>query len=488
MSKTHALVAVAIVGIINTGIDVGAQRSTSQAAESWREIDRRIDGSHLKAYVDDYAAISRHYRDQNHQFWGRIIGTEGDSASRKWVLEKFRAAGLRNIREQEFDLPPQWLPQSWSVSLKAQADAVELASAQPTSLTPATPAGGVDLEAAYVGLGSDAEFAGRDVRGKAVFVYSVPLPSMLRHTADMEGALKRAEQHGAAAIFIVLALPGNVRTQMYPQRTAVPTFSIGLADGMKVKDAVGRATAGPAPRISIKLDTRLVPNLKTATVWAELPGDTDENVVLVAHRDGWFEGGADNASGIATMLGLAEYLATLSPAQRHRKIVFAATAGHHNIQFRGDTYVGGESTAWIAAHKELFDKTSLIINCEHTAVTHNELSGDGLKATTLTNPLFWYVGGSSRLLEIATRAFDRFKVPRYVEGDKAPPGEIGRFYQYAPSIQLIDIGMLNHSDHETAAMIPAEGLAATTKAYAEIIIESARVALRDLMPAPRTNQ
>jgi hypothetical protein len=32
---------------------------------------------------------------------------------------------------------------------------------------------GVDLDAAYVGLGTEADFMGRDVKGKAVFTYSM---------------------------------------------------------------------------------------------------------------------------------------------------------------------------------------------------------------------------------------------------------------------------------------------------------------------------
>ena len=40
-----------------------------------------IDGTHLKRYVEDLAAMSRRYRDNGHpQFWGRITGTEADAA------------------------------------------------------------------------------------------------------------------------------------------------------------------------------------------------------------------------------------------------------------------------------------------------------------------------------------------------------------------------------------------------------------------------
>ena len=76
-----------------------------------------IDGKHLKQYVEDLTAISRRYRDHGHpQFWGRITGTEADAENAQWLLEKFRAIGLSDVREQSMDLPPQWMPASWSVS------------------------------------------------------------------------------------------------------------------------------------------------------------------------------------------------------------------------------------------------------------------------------------------------------------------------------------------------------------------------------------
>ena len=79
-----------------------------------------IDGKHLKQYVEDLTAISRRYRDHGHpQFWGRITGTEADAENAQWLLDKFRTIGLSDVREQSLDLPPQWMPASWSVAASA---------------------------------------------------------------------------------------------------------------------------------------------------------------------------------------------------------------------------------------------------------------------------------------------------------------------------------------------------------------------------------
>src|SRR3981081_4078038 len=92
-----------------------------------------IDGKHLKQYVEDQAAISRRYRDHGHpQFWGRIAGTEADAENAQWMLAQFRKSGLADVHEQSFDLPPQWIAQSWNVTASGGGKTIALETAQPT--------------------------------------------------------------------------------------------------------------------------------------------------------------------------------------------------------------------------------------------------------------------------------------------------------------------------------------------------------------------
>src|SRR5262245_4427274 len=263
-----------------------------------------IDGVKLKGYVEELTAMSRTYRDHGHlQFWGRIIGTSADAENAQWMMAKFRALGMTDVREQAFDLPPQWMPRSWSVAASSKGKTLSLDTAQPTYQAVATPSGGLDLEAVYVGLGSDADIAmSPDVKGKAVFFYSTDIAS--RHAPIADNAIRRLGERGAAAIFVIQGLPGNLRTQFYPVNSPVPTFSLGQRDGLAMRDLIGQA-AGTPTRVKVALDVDMAPNLKSSTVWGTLPGMTDETIIVVAHRDGWFEGANDNAAGVATMMGIA---------------------------------------------------------------------------------------------------------------------------------------------------------------------------------------
>ena len=264
-------------------------------------------------------------------------------------MKKFQDAGLQDVRRQEFDLPPQWFASSWEVSTKGASGARKFVSAYPFGGTPATPANGLDLEAVYVGLGRAADFFGRDVRGKAVVIYSEPAPGVRDNSAQWYGSVERAEQQQAAAILVVLGIPGNIAAQS-PGDTTVPTFMLGEDDGVSLMDLIDHAGPNSAPHVRVRLDAKPVPGLKTGMLWGTLPGATDETVYITAHHDAYFEGAMDNASGLATMMALAEHYAKIPQALRRRTMVFVGTPGHH---------AGDPGTQWMHDHRDtVFGKTS----------------------------------------------------------------------------------------------------------------------------------
>jgi len=433
-----------------------------------------IDGKHLHGYIVEQAAISRHYRDQGHpKFWGRIIGTSADAEDAQWLAAKFKTIGLSDVHVQPLDLVPQWMPQLWEVSVASGAKTIHLESAQPDYGSDGTPSSGLDLEAVYVGLGSEADFAGKDVRGKAVFVFNMM-------GLKPEGAVKRADAKGAAAIFEVDMLPGNMRYQAYPAGTKAPAFTVGSDDGYAARDLIAAAPA----HVKVRLDAARVPNLKTALVWGTLPGATDETIYIVAHRDGWFDGASDNGGGVASMIGLAEYYAKIPQAQRRRTIVFIGLDGHHNT---GEG--AGVGRNWLAENRaKFFSKTALMINCEHPATLqtyvrprYQEERDIVWSNTALAQQ--WYAGGPSRpeLEAIVTKAFREFGAPLYLDPNARPPaGDLGPFFKFLPGVASSEFYHYFHTDRETPDAVPWTGLESTTRAYAKIIDEVNKLPLSAL--------
>ncbi len=436
-----------------------------------------IDGKKMHQYVVEQAEIADRYRDSGHpQFWGRIIGTSSDTETNVWLANKFTSFGLSDVHIQPVDLPPQWMPQSWSVQMSSGGKSIQLNSAQPDYEAAGLPAGGVELEAVYAGLGTEADFAGKDVRGKAVFVYD-----MLGMTN--ERAVKRADDKGAAVIFDVSMLPGNMHYEAYPSDTKAPTFTVGDDDGTAARTLIEAATSGAAPKVKVMLNVQMVPNLKTALVWGTLPGATDETIYIVAHKDGWFEAASDNAGGIASMLGLAEYYSKIPQTKRPRTMVFIGLDGHHN----GST--GGVGRKWLVQNRAtLFAKTALMINAEHPATIQTQTRpryypGDETAWANIYMPLQWYAGGKDRpqLQSIVWNAFKEFGVSAELDPSPTPPaGDMGQFYRFLPGVSASEYHTYFHTDWETPEVVPWTGLEAVTRAYAKVIDEVNKLPLSAL--------
>ena len=162
-------------------------------------------------------------------------------------------------------------------------------------------------------------------------------------------------------------------------------------------------------------------------------------------------------------------------------MVFIGTSGHHNS--------ANMSGTWLLEHRDdVFGKTALLINCEHTATVQTYLLGETLRYANTSTGILWYAGGSERpkLQDAAIRAFQQFGVPIYAEPERgAPGGEMSRLWQYVPGVQASDYNMFFHSDFETADTVPPPGLAATTRAYSKIVEEVNKLDLKELQrPAP----
>jgi len=174
--------------------------------------------------------------------------------------------------------------------------------------------------------------------------------------------------------------------------------------------------------------------LKTATVIGTLPGTTDEDIWIVAHMDGYFDGAIDNGSGLAVMMGLAEHFAKVPPSERKRNLIFMGSAGHH----------GGPGARWLHDERAtVLAKTALIINLEHVSAVRTKYWGPHLRKTNAVAPMRWWVWGSKPLLDVAVKSFARFNVGLTADMDTGASGEIGQVARDAPSMQVIKSGALS---------------------------------------------
>ena len=238
------------------------------------------------------------------------------------------------------------------------------------------------------------------------------------------------------------------------------------------------------PRVKVRIDAPMVPNLKTVTIFGTLPGATDEKIFVNAHRDGIFYGAVDNASGLAAMMGVAEYFAKIPKQQRRRTLVFAATTGHHNDCNAGDKIPCSISMNWLVAHHdEMLKNTALMINLEHVAAAQtSNYMGTIRQSTTQGEALYWYVKGSSKLRELAFQSYRDFGVPIYAEEDARSIGDMDPLEPYAPMLNLVNLGLYSHTDGERLESIAWTQLQGVARAVAKIITEVNKIDIGALQP------
>jgi hypothetical protein len=427
-----------------------------------------LDGRRMKQFVMEVDAISLRDRDSGNLFWGRNVGTAGHVATQDWVEAYFRKHGLQNIHRMPFDLQPVWTLEAWDISFTGGGKTFKLPSARPAARAPSTPANGLELDVVWVGGGADADYIGRDVKGKAVLVHDIPLPGDIRHTLSLEGSVERAYQKGAAAVGIVFGISDNFA--IWQSTGGRPGFNLGYDDGMKVRELIGK---GQTVKVKMQLDAEMRQGLKTANVVGTLPGQTDEDITILAHMDGYFQASLDNASGLAVMIGLLEHFAKVPRAERRRGIRFIGSTGHH----------GGPGARWLHDERATaLAKTALAINLEHVAAVRTKYWGPRLRMTTAVSPMRWWVNGSPRLLDIALASFRRFNVGITADMDLGASGEAGSLARDVPMMQVITSPEIKHTEQDTPEWVPSAGLEQIARAYARIIDEVNKLDRKDLLP------
>lgn len=453
-----------------------------------------LDGDAIKRLLVEVVELTRKMRPEveinGNRYWGRIPGTKGEAAAADWVESKFRQSGLTAIRRREFALTKrdQWYPASYDVTIEAGGKLHRFSSLVP-GLRADPKNGTLDFESVWVGLGSEADFIGRDVRGKAVFIHSIPAPGSMFHSAQSQwedfGGIRRAVAKGASAVFVIYGISDNWTIWQGAGRNPggaadgphttneleIPNFFMGYQDGMAVRKLIEQ---GQPVRVKGHFKAGYREGGKTVSVSARLPGATDEEIYVLAHMDGYFEAALDNAGGMAVMVSLAQYFSRIPQAQRRRSMVFIGTAGHH---------VGSPEAQSMRANfdKELA-KAVLMINAEHIIPKLTTQWGPRLRKADIVSPSRWWVSGNPRLVEMVLNVYRTFGVPVYDTMEASASGEMLSVAPFLPSVQIIESPEIKHTDDDLPEWVPASGLEAIARSYAKIIDEANRMSRRDLGP------
>lgn len=329
------------------------------------EMCRGVDGA---AMMDHLGQLAR---------WVKLSGTAEEAESLRYIRAVLDGDGYRTT----------WLEHDAYISLpgaaRVEVDGHEL-KAITHSMSRSSPSGGTTGRLAHVGEGTEADFAGRDLRGCILLVEGIanPAVSLRASQADAVGQLHISphEHLHEMCISPVWGSPAPETVDALPRTVAV---TVSHADGSALR---ARLERGEAPHVMLyaEVDTgwRRTP-LLVAELDAPSAGRDAPFILFSGHHDTWYEGVMDNGAANVTMLEVAR-LCAANRGEWRRGLRLCFWSGHSHGRYSGSAWYA--DTHW----EELERRCAVHVNVDSTG---------GIGASTLGE-----AGSSSELSALAADA------------------------------------------------------------------------------------
>ena len=460
--------------------------------------------------------------------WGhRKTGTPEGRKSAEYIASRFREFGLEEVIIEEV---PAVFMNVDLCELSIDGEDIECFPGNATNRGAETGVfemglNGEKYEFVYIGDGREDDFAGVDVSGKIVLSHirfiefnaatvmellgdevDVYDPERKLRDIDEAGRVKkkyniyspgtfpenylRAAAKGAAGFVGILEdyyddpyWYNEDYTDMLPQLgrgyMAVPAVWISRSSGKKLIDKMSVRTL----KGSMKLRTDY--NYRTAlNVSGKLKGMSDDIVLTHSHHDAVFSGAVQDASGISVVLALAKYFGQLSPEERGKTMMFAATDTHYA------DYVGHE--AFIRQRHANGEKLVLDLCIEH--IGKESYLDDEKKEHTTNEPesRLVYISEESALYDTVLEKYEKYGLDKTlffeVNTGNGIDAEKDEEYEYADDEVITDAYCFNDDGTPVVSMVsgqlylyhptdlpdrvPRDQLQPVAKAFAEIALEA----------------
>jgi hypothetical protein len=431
-----------------------------------------IAGEEIHGYLRELTEFSLQSKHAGDVLWGRVQGTVYERRATEYIQEKFEEWGLQNVRMEDFRChQPQWNPTEIGLTLiggsspGAPAEDYTFATAMTGFQAAVTPERGITAPVEYIGLGSPADLFGRDLTGKIAFVHSKVYEGVHIHSAR-QVVSRLVEEGKALGVIVWLDLPQNARyaCRCGDDAHKIPWVTIGNYDGIYLRKVIEHSGPDNPPMVTLTVRGTMDEHRASQNLLAELPGTTDEWVILTAHTDGYWSATLDNGSGLAAMMTLARYHAQQPRSSRKRNMLFLA-AGDHEVPGAGGTVHFANN------HEDILAKTAVVYQFEHLSsiAESEELAGFSLLNTE--NPRGIMVTNMSPvLLDLFMEAADRYGIVSAVGTYPNYWGDVVGFMDTGvTAVGWIEANYFYHSELDGPDVITPQGLERITRAYAWIM-------------------
>lgn len=384
--------------------------------------------------------------------WGRLGGSPAESEAGQLLADALAPLADRVVIEH---FPLRAIrPQRWSLAIAGRAP---LASAMPAPVDALFPPEVVAAPVTVIDTDDDWERAAGSWVYVAATMKGTPALNSVR-----DGKLyERAVRAGARGFVFSLPTPPGVwrlaapvdkafalADSQYPDgRRPIPAFCVDADDGALIAAAGGATLTGSA--VAGARD-----DWPAANVVARIEGELPATVAVMSHLDSFFSGANDNASGLATLVGLARRIhAARRAGARTASFVLVGLAAHHD---------GGAGMRAFQTHDSArFASLAGIVLIEHTdAVAGHEVTDPGWPATfddkrqAFLGPAPW-PAVEAALPELVSASG---LMPLPPATSRACISDLLVVCDRLPTFSLIQAPPYYHTDHDTLDKISAAGL------------------------------
>jgi hypothetical protein len=462
----------------------------------------------------------------------RMPGTKSDKQNAEYLLAKFQKCGLKDTK---LEPAPEAVafPDAWKLTVRAGGKEEEI-SCHFLRYANFTTAAGVSAPMVYVGKGTSEDFARVDAKGKIVVGdvtgegFRIPSPQSAHNwsmnfdefnknwpktffTYDPDntladdknsesyppnfGAYQGAVKAGAAGFVGILEnMAGDMNQYLHwYAKYELPAVSIGPRSGARLRKMLGNGTI--EGRIVL---TGTKGQEDTYNIYGFIPGKNEDEIVVVqSHHDGWT---VNEATGAATVLGLAKYFGQLPPKALDRTLMFFLVGSHFGTRAPWEGTAGAadrlgndrlgnmspeEATKlynlkpgwdkYVGLAGQLRSKVVCANNIEMVAGQQYKRKGDDYVPTGLVAPPMFGVTGPTAdepnpvLLAIVRDAIQKNKInranvlPQFI-GEARHWGPMG-----FPTVQHISFNAWQFTSNDTPDTVMKEALGPMVAAFSDII-------------------
>lgn len=361
--------------------------------DKYAGVQKKIDGKYVTDIIQKIDSKSMHP-----ELGFRMAGSKAEKDVAELIKNEYKKMGLSNITVDKTQTDG-WRFTKGKIKFGENFSNSEPLSAYQTTFNTK---GLKDFTLVYAGMGTNDELSTLDVQGKVVLLdldcvngYWINHPcyeAVVAHGAIGAITCEDYTKDGGAYGLAMLS-DEQIQDNVFEGPKEVGALSISrntrnaLYQAMDntLEKGVSPALGSEIP-VKIECDSEVVDNVGSQNVWAEIPGKSDDTIMLMAHYDSYFHASLDDADGTALLMAVAKAIkqSGIKPEKTIRFI-------HHGAEEWGidDSYFNWAVGAYeqiFKNHPEWADTGFVAINSDSFTLNMDPTYGYATKVIRINAP------------------------------------------------------------------------------------------------------